>query len=220
MEHKGPTMFVKNRLTLAMPCIAALLALTSVARADTITVTVYNQCDFNAPCHGALNNAGPQGPSLGSTTITNGILNAFAPNNSTNYTIGSFLTSDGAVLGAFSNGTVAGLGLNDKEIDFAGNMYLTAGKLYTINHDDGAILSLNNVVVFNSGGATVAFPSTFTVASTGEYSFLLRYAEVNGAPATINADTPFSPVPEPGSLVLLGTGIVGLAGMVRRKMSL
>ena len=211
-------MFVRTRLILALPCIAALMTATSVARADTIHVTVYNQCDYSAPCRGALNNAGPQGGSLGSTVITNGIINSFAPNNTTNYTVGSFLTSNGATVGPYSNSTVAGLGLNDKEIDFSGNMYLTAGITYTINHDDGAILLLNNVVKFNSGGATSSIPSTFSVASTGEYSFLLRYAEVNGAPATINANTPFSPVPEPSSLMLLGTGLIGIGGMMRRKM--
>jgi hypothetical protein len=35
----------------------------------------------------------------------------------------------------------------------------------------------------------------------------------------VDASISITPVPEPGSLVLLGTGVLGLAGMVRRRLT-
>ena len=43
---------------------------------------------------------------------------------------------------------------------------------------------------------------------------------LQSADLTITEAAPYSPVPEPESLVLLGTGVLGLAGIVRRKLAI
>ena len=211
--------------------LAVSASLTATAHATSVSGEVWEGATSYPS---ALSSTPPAG--TGSTFTVNGTGNLFnfvsgSSNNlilDPTYTLGGFLTSGGDTLSSvvLASGVTLGDSINNDVFEFTGVTVLTAGTTYTINHDDGMYLFLtpagggSTVTAINSPNPTASIPGSFTVGTTGAYNFEILYAEVNGAPAVLGGTlgTLASPVPEPNSLVLLGTGLMSAAGMLFRRI--
>jgi hypothetical protein len=108
--------------------------------------------------------------------------------------------------------------------EFVGNASFTSPQAFTVQHDDGATFIVNGITVVNAPGPTppVVTPGTYTGPAGSNLPFQIVYTECCGGPAVlatnlVGPENAPSAVPEPASLVLLGTGIAGLVARRRRR---
>lgn len=95
---------------------------------------------------------------------------------------------------------------------FTGTAYFEANTVVT--HDDGFYLTLGDTI--HNYATPTARKSHSLGNAAGNYEFIMNYGAWNGFPEVLIA--PMSdPVPEPGTMLLLGLGIPGLAGIGRKK---
>lgn len=210
---------MKMNLRLISFAFAAVgLFVATSAKADTVSGTIYENTG------GALANSAPTGTLAGTFTAPSPLSfssygnTSNTGNASADYTIGSWLATGGGTL--TSGLSHAGDTMDNTLWFITGTVNVTTGETFTATHDDGLVLTIGGVTVINSPGATA--PTTTTETYTGPSgieTFSLEYSEIAGPGAVLEINLPLATqTPEPSSFVLLGSGLLGAAGMLRRRM--
>lgn len=205
-------LFSIARITTSAGLLAGLLVTTS-ARANTVQGSIYENAAGSADAVPGMVPAGT--PDV--TFTTNSPLN-FNSNGSLDYTIGTFLQTNPGGSTILTGSSQLGNTLNNTLFNFTGSVTVTNGETFTVTHDDGMTLIIDGFTVVSAPGPTSAETQTVTYGGpSGTYAFQLVYGETAGAPAVLQVNLPLAVSPEPSSILLMGTGLLGAAAGLKRR---
>jgi hypothetical protein len=217
---------VRKGLTGVLAAAAALCALAGASLADPVTITGSTTGAFGAGCAGCTVSASGTSISNSGTTIT------FTP-GSFNVTLsppgepGANFTF--VNLGTLTTTAGTATGVNFGSAAFTLNVNITAPGGVGSQNFQGV---LNGQVFTNASTASITWgaPTALTFTGPAGQTFTLLIepeTPVNNpgddrfavrARLTLLTGAASAAIPEPASLLLIGTGLLGLAGVMRKKV--
>jgi hypothetical protein len=199
-----------KKFSVTLIALAAALAISPAVLANPITIN--GSIGLNGNSLGGT----PSSPSWTGTTFTlpefTGQTLATVASDSGTF---SYLGADTVVVTPSSGVYPAGFTLT---LSDPGEFSFVSTGAFTVEHDSGNSLVLTGLgTVTDNASDTSPAAVTFSLQDSND-----DYGMNGGATWTIDLTAPPPPtptIPEPGTLTLFGSGLLGLAGMLRRKFA-